>query len=168
MGELAQVVASLRCPRCIAGSLGVGPLHRCATCQGVWVDERTLRAHVGHDTGIPIRTSVGRRDRLPCAACRRPMEPLVLFEEPVDRCTEHGVWFDKHELEAVVERSRRARASVGPVPVSSPSVADSLAAEVAFEGTIAVVDIATDVAADSGVIDAVLDVLGGIFSAIDF
>lgn len=123
---------------------------------------------MGHNTGIPIRASVGRSFRLPCAACRQPMEPLVLFDEPVDRCTEHGVWFDKHELETVLERSRRARASIGPAPVSSPSVADSLGAEVAFEGTIAVVDIATDVAADSGVIDAILDVLGGIFSAIDF
>lgn len=168
MGELAQVVASLRCPRCAAGSLGVGPLHRCSSCQGVWVDDKTLRSHTGHDTGAAVRGSVAHRERLPCAACRAPMEPLLLFDEPVDRCTEHGVWFDKHELEAVVERSRRARASLGPTPVSSPSVADSLAAEVAFEGSIAVVDIATDVAADSGVIDAVLDVLGGIFSAIDF
>ena len=68
----------------MAGSLGTGPLHRCSTCQGVWVEEKTLRAHMGRSTGIPIRRSVGRTFRLPCVACRQPMEPLVLFDEPID------------------------------------------------------------------------------------
>jgi Zn-finger nucleic acid-binding protein len=153
----------LHCPRCPSSELSTGKLHRCGTCDGTWIDERELAERVSAMQERPGKSLAwsghSPRERLPCATCRQPMEPLLLYAVAVDRCTQHGVWFDRHELGLVLERSARLRAR--PV-VHAHGHGSTTALDVAAVG----VEIAFD-AAESGVIDAVLEVLGGLFSAID-
>jgi hypothetical protein len=37
-----------------------------------------------------------------CPACSEPMMSLVVERMPIERCTRHGVWFDRLELERVL------------------------------------------------------------------
>lgn len=104
------------------------------------------------------------RSGLPCTVCQQPMEPLRLFEVPVDRCHAHGVWFDHGELGKVLHRSAQqakaeglddSRWTTAEVAADVGDVALSVAAEAAEAG-------------GSGIVEGVLDVIGGIFSALDF
>ncbi len=108
------------------------------------------------------RTRVG----LPCAACREPMEPLDLLLEPVDRCKQHGVWFDKGELEAVV-RVCLASAPVAAAPSETDAVTDPAAAQPIPNCTIDVVamglDTTAEIATRAGFTSVILDILGGLF-----
>jgi hypothetical protein len=99
-----------------------------------------------------------KRIGLPCAVCKHTMETLLLFQIAVDRCHSHGVWFDKDELAEVLRRS-----TIKPARPSDPGTTLAIA-ELAGEGALAV----GEVAVDAGILEGVLDVLGGIFSAIDF
>lgn len=87
---------------------------------------------------------------LPCAVCRHRMEALQLFAVPVDRCHSHGVWFDHDELAEALRRS------AGHVRRPDGSRVDSaqLAAEVGDAGVMTVVE-------------GVVDVIGGLFAALD-
>jgi Zn-finger nucleic acid-binding protein len=41
-----------------------------------------------------------------CPVCDETMDEPLVFDVPIDRCEEHGMWFDKAELDRVLERSR--------------------------------------------------------------
>ncbi|MBA3463943.1 MAG: zf-TFIIB domain-containing protein [Deltaproteobacteria bacterium] len=43
----------------------------------------------------------------PCPACTTPMPTLTLAGIDLDRCTEHGVWFDPSELPAVLAKAKQ-------------------------------------------------------------
>jgi Zn-finger nucleic acid-binding protein len=124
-----------RCPRC-NGSLGEAPLGDvmalgCGACGGVFLDRATTQL-----LGDP--TSDGRHRRLAfprgeapppeaevrylmCPTCQQRMNRQAFLGGSgvvVDVCKDHGVWFDRGELGAVVtfvesgglERLRRRRA----------------------------------------------------------
>ncbi len=119
--------------------------------------------------------SVAVRSALPCVVCARPMDTLSLFEVPVDRCRAHGVWFDEHELAEVLRRSAAERVeeprdrSLGNAFDAIDLGADTveLGAAVAVEtGLDAGIEAAVEVGT-SGIIEGILDVLGGIFSVVD-
>lgn len=152
---------TLYCPRCPSHTLSSATLHRCGNCGGTWIDESALADRVAAMQSTAPRSlafvTSASRERLPCAACRSPMEALLLFSIAVDRCKHHGIWFDKHELEHVLSRSSHAR----PRP-ATPAVDAGAALDVAAAG----VEVAVE-AASSGVIEILLEVLGGILSAID-
>jgi Zn-finger nucleic acid-binding protein len=172
---------SLCCPRCPSSTLGEGPLHTCARCEGVWIAEHSLEEHVGR---IPppgtysCELSTVRRGLL-CAECGQTMQAINLVREPIDRCKQHGIWFDKHELRAVIERIGREISATPdhrrrPAPRKTSTrgevvtgVADALAFDLAVDGIATSVEVVGEVAA-SGALDALLELLGGIFSAIDF
>ena len=154
--------AIIHCPRCRQAELTGGDMRHCMQCKGSWVPEETLHAHISAMTSeVKPRvewTVTHKRIGLPCAVCKHTMETLLLFEIAVDRCHSHGVWFDKDELAEVLRRSTIKQ----PQP-SDPGTAFAIA-ELAGEGALAV----GEVAVDAGILEGVLDVLGGIFSAIDF
>lgn len=146
-------VATIECPRCRT-TLGDGELRHCSGCEGAWIPHETLVEHVGKmQLDEPRLAWAAATDRLglPCPVCRHRMEPLHLFEVPVDRCHSHGVWFDKHELAEALRRS------AGHVRRPDGSRVDSaqLAADVGDAGVLTAVE-------------AVVDVIGGLFSALDF
>jgi Zn-finger nucleic acid-binding protein len=167
--------ASAQCPRCHGRELTAGPLHHCAECAGTWIDEQTLSEHVGimtHAPPVSLEWSIVEdRARLPCATCREPMDALMLLDVPVDRCRPHGVWFDKSELSRVLENvAAPPPAVILPVPVP-PIAPDTIGSTLAFEvaGEVALgsaAEIAGEVGV--GVVEVILEVIGAIFSAIDF
>lgn len=154
--------APVQCPRCINSTLTTGDLQHCPSCKGTWVATDVLAAHVGKmQTSVSpkLRWKVDDRPGLPCAVCRTMMEAALLFETPVERCHQHGVWFDKNELSNVLHRSSGAverRESSDGVTVAE--VID--AADVATDAGLVIAE------AGSDVVDGVLDILGGIFGAL--
>lgn len=157
--------AAIHCPRCRTVELAAGELRHCVQCKGSWVPEEVLHSHISAMTA-EVKPKVEwtvthKRLGLPCAACKHTMETLLLFDIPVDRCHSHGVWFDKDELAEVLHRS-----TLVPRPGSDGDRALAVS-EVAGEVPFAVGELALD-AASTGILEGVLDVLGGIFSAIDF
>ncbi len=167
----------LRCPRCPSSTLSDGPFHECRRCEGVWIAEASLEQHVGT---LPAPGTISceiskTRAGLRCAVCSESMQPLDLMQEPVDRCKQHGIWFDKHELRAVVERVKARPAAPAPSVVDHPSTAslvadavtDAYVLEVAIDAAASGIEVVGEVAG-SGIGEAILEIIGGIFSAIDF
>jgi Zn-finger nucleic acid-binding protein len=145
----------------------------------VWISEQALDEHVGK---LPPPGSYSCevskvRTGLACAECGETMQALNLVREPIDRCKQHGIWFDKHELRAVIERiGRNISATPAGRPTGKPrprppaistGLADSLAFDIAIEGAAAGVEVIGEIAV-SGALEALLEIIGGIFSAIDF
>lgn len=178
----------LRCPVCPTEKLSAGALHHCTLCEGIWIDESTLSERVAgmrSDRPRHIEWEPMTSSERPCAACSEPMDALALYGVPVDRCVNHGVWFDRDELATVLERANAAPPtletpvmSLVPVAVASPNTTgidagDALyvAADVVTSG-FDIVDIAGTVGGavvDVGgfLLEGALHVLGEIFSAID-
>ncbi|MGN6105976.1 MAG: zf-TFIIB domain-containing protein [Kofleriaceae bacterium] len=107
------------------------------------------------------------RAALPCASCAEPMQALLLFDVPVDRCTVHGVWFDRDELSMVLLRaSRHDPATVAVIAAENRSVIDPSGA---IELTADAVDVAVDAVvdtSDSGVFEVVIDGVGVVAEAV--
>lgn len=61
------------------------------------VTERTARSLVVTGGGYSERH---------CPICDETMDEPRVFDVPIDQCEAHGMWFDKAELERVIERSK--------------------------------------------------------------
>ena len=169
--------SSMRCPRCPSSTLSDGPFHECRQCEGVWIAESSLEQHVGR---LPAPGEVSceiskTRAGLRCAECGESMQPLDLMHEPVDRCRQHGIWFDKHELRAVVERVKAAAPATPTASVVhhestaslvGDAVTDAYVMNVAIEAAASGIEIVGETTG-SGIGEAILDIIGGLFSAID-
>ena len=95
-----------RCPRCTIELVDAGSARSCTQCQGMWVAEGVLR-DMANDMPIPpepvdLRWHDDPRKQLACPSCTNAMDPVLLNRVPIDRCGEHGVWFDAGELAAVL------------------------------------------------------------------
>ncbi len=187
---------SASCPRCKV-PLDDQPLVRhCGRCKGSWIAEQVLHERVAEARGAqPGRTALTWRKEgraaLMCATCAEPMETLVVSDTPVDRCPRHGVWFDAGELAHVLAAVALAAAPLA-APAGDPggeSVAGELVeggVELALEsgevaaaaGEVAVATGEVAAAAGEGVFEVVIggvgvvaetvvDVIAGIFSALD-
>ena len=88
----------------------------CTECEGIWLDAGELelllddpeksKRLIESFVSDPACTERKRK----CPICYRKMEKVVVGrDEPrllIDRCMrEHGLWFDKGELEEIVERT---------------------------------------------------------------
>ncbi len=89
----------------------------CPDCEGVWLDSGELEL-IGEKAGTLQDRLLGALEapdgaqppgRRPCPVCGAAMREVEAATDPpitVDRCgREHGLWFDKGELEAVVKAS---------------------------------------------------------------
>jgi Zn-finger nucleic acid-binding protein len=95
-----------RCPRCTTELVDAGSMRGCATCNGHWVRAEILldMATRMQITARPIQLSwmADKHDALSCPTCGKAMEGWKLYEVAIDRCRNHGVWFDGGELMAVL------------------------------------------------------------------
>ncbi len=136
------------CPRCREVPLGDQPLVRhCSRCKGSWIAEETLHAHVAEVRGArPGRLTWRKEGRaaLMCAICAEPMETLVVRDTPVDRCPQHGVWFDANELAHVL-----AAVAVA-VPATAAAAADPGRESIVPELVEGGAELAIDAAAGAG------------------
>ncbi len=108
----------MRCPVCAVDMFVLEFEHVeidfCHQCSGVWLDSGELEM-IGERAGalegqllgvLSSPRTAGRRGKRPCPVCSRSMQMVSTQSDPpitVDRCpSEHGLWFDRGELSAVV------------------------------------------------------------------
>jgi ribosomal protein S27AE len=83
----------------------------CGTCGGVLVTEAALMAAVKsvlahHDAPeqLPFEAATQPEPARVCPRCAAQMTKHALYGIQIDRCEAHGVWFDKDELQSVLEQ----------------------------------------------------------------
>ena len=95
----------LRCPACAGSPLAFrGDQWTCEICTGSFVENAALAQMIAELTGAlwepPAPSSVaGTRA---CPACGDTMMVESMEEVAIDRCSPHGVWFDRGELETAL------------------------------------------------------------------
>ena len=96
------------CPSCRIDLVAVGTRLGCEQCKGVFVRAKEvdeLLRQMSSDVGRTIEqllTPGGSDVPRPCPRCETAMIVGVLDGVTIDRCVEHGIWFDATELSRVV------------------------------------------------------------------
>ena len=98
--DAGRYSAHVRCPACIDADLDKEG--NCRRCGGQWVDEQLVEHQAAH----ALRITGGRYSERHCPMCDEKMDEPLIFDVPIDRCEAHGMWFDKAELEKVLQRAR--------------------------------------------------------------
>ena len=106
MGAFRQL-ARMQCPHCRDAELDASTVHRCHRCHGTLIDEHALLERLAAmqlpEIPRPPEWSEQQRKTVrACPECSRTMETVALFGIHVDRCAEHGMWFNEGELAAVL------------------------------------------------------------------
>lgn len=141
------------CPRCRKVPLDDQPLVRhCGRCKGSWIAEQTLHERIAHAQGARpghgLTWHEEARAALTCAVCAEPMQTLVVADTPIDRCPQHGVWFDAKELAHVLA----VVAGVAtPVAVAAATTHEPAASGLVGDGVELAADVAIEVAAGPAV-----------------
>ena len=90
---------------------------KCAACEGAWVREDTLLAILEQRTSTFIELPWVPRPEdsapRPCAECTTPMQTLNLGSVALDRCAQHGVWFDANEMTTLLRQAKRFKTHLG-------------------------------------------------------
>src|SRR4051812_18003244 len=118
-------------------------LHGCPTCGGVWLDGEASRRVVEaiDPTVVGAADEESRRARqlqvdvsraAPCPVCAQPLRrmPIEQAQVDVDACEQHGVWFDRDELQRVI-RAVAPPSAPGAPPVTPPLAPPVVAATAA-------------------------------------
>jgi Zn-finger nucleic acid-binding protein len=114
----------MRCPRCKKTQFGHDiyqsvPVDRCGGCGGVWLDAGELGAILKAQGNKPFDPKLVRevmrsasagipeaekQSQEHCPKCNKAMSPLNFSYSSgviVDTCSDHGLWFDKGELQRI-------------------------------------------------------------------
>lgn len=108
-------VVESRCPHCRKRLVGVDvdgvKLQGCGRCGGVWVDNESALRILGAPKRIFVELStraaknaqIGatRSSQPVCAVCPALLDKTVIHRITLDICSDHGSWFDAHELAAL-------------------------------------------------------------------
>lgn len=104
------------CPRCASGLDPRGSRFVCGPCDGVLVPEAEVQELLGQVRSrmdqspigaLPFAPYTGSEPALTCPRCPARMDKHVLHGLTVDRCGEHGLWFDGTELAGVIAAAAR-------------------------------------------------------------
>ena len=107
---------SLNCPSCHAALTAAGRTERCARCDGAWIHEDVLVGMLQETASAMVFLPWLPRDppdpgqARACAVCAKAMQAVSLGTVALDRCAEHGVWFDASELAAVLKHAKEFKA----------------------------------------------------------
>jgi Zn-finger nucleic acid-binding protein len=95
-----------------------GRTMKCTTCEGAWVREDALVAILEQRASTLVELPwVEREDaHRPCAECASPMQTVNLGSVALDRCAQHGVWFDANELATLLRQVKRFKTHTDAVP----------------------------------------------------
>ena len=79
----------------------------CDECEGLFVESAALEVLAGEMIGQPwqLPPLSGVPGERRCPACAESLVVCELEGETVDRCAEHGVWFDPAELESALQHA---------------------------------------------------------------
>jgi Zn-finger nucleic acid-binding protein len=105
----------VRCPACSEAQLDKHG--SCHSCRGIWLPEELVRERLARS----LVFTGGHYSERYCPVCDEKMDEPLVFDVPIDSCSEHGMWFDKAELERVIERSKITgwHATAAPAPEDS-------------------------------------------------
>lgn len=103
----------MQCPHCSKALVTLEfsdlEVDYCFGCSGIWLDAgelEQLMAGCGDDAYLSTAASSQIREKARrCPLCRRRMEKISLGTVDrvmLDRCREHGIWFDAGELRKVL------------------------------------------------------------------
>jgi Zn-finger nucleic acid-binding protein len=92
----------MQCPRCHTQLGEVRDAHGCAACRGIWLSNAALQGRLSGAAIAPHEHAPAL-----CPVCTTWMQPIAIDNIELDRCFEHGVWFDGDELATL--RQRRAK-----------------------------------------------------------
>lgn len=150
----------LRCPRCALplSSTSVEWVSACGRCGGIFaartvgpVGAAVARAAEAASEGAAVR--VATTSPVSCPACRRTASRERFRGIDVDRCADHGIWFDRDELVHALQGTKpRTMKGLGGAAVSASNAAvaaDALGRPAALRGDEAI-DLA-DVGLDAAV-----------------
>ena len=97
------------CPVCDAPLEEAGSTARCRMCEGAWIPEEALVAILEQRAStlvaLPWQPRTGDKPR-PCASCKAEMQTVDLGDVQLDRCPDHGVWFDADELASLLREAK--------------------------------------------------------------
>jgi ribosomal protein S27AE len=95
---------TLACPVCAVAMAYAGERWACATCAGAFVENDALIAMVTEMTRAPWQLAplAGTAGTRPCPICPERLVRDMLGGVAVERCGEHGVFFEKDQLARVL------------------------------------------------------------------
>jgi Zn-finger nucleic acid-binding protein len=98
------------CPTCNVPLAVAGYTVRCGRCDGAWIHEDALVGMLQERTStlvfLPWQPRPKDTER-GCPVCKTPMQTANLGTVALDRCAEHGVWFDSGELAALLAQAKQ-------------------------------------------------------------
>jgi Zn-finger nucleic acid-binding protein len=104
------------CPTCNLPLAVAGYTERCGQCDGAWIHEDALVGMLQERTStlvfLPWQPRAKDAERR-CPVCRTAMQTANLGTVALDRCAEHGVWFDSGELAALLKQAKRFKTEPG-------------------------------------------------------
>lgn len=108
-------MADTRCPVDQTPLEEAGRTLRCTTCKGVWIAEDALVAILEQRAATLVDLPWAPREDKPrpCATCGLPMQTLNLGSVALDRCAQHGVWFDANELASLLRQVKQFKTDPG-------------------------------------------------------
>lgn len=105
------------CPVCRIELSQAGFTERCPKCTGAWIHEDALVGMMQERTSaivvLPWQPRARDEERV-CAVCAKPTQPVLLGTVALDRCAEHGVWFDPEELASLMKQAKHFKAEPPP------------------------------------------------------
>jgi Zn-finger nucleic acid-binding protein len=107
----------MNCPTCKVALEQAGRTFKCDRCDGAWVEAEVLvpLLEQSASTLIALPWQPNREDHVrACPACAASMETVKLGTVALDRCEPHGVWFDAHELAALIGQAKKFRTDTQP------------------------------------------------------
>jgi hypothetical protein len=115
--------ATYACTSCSAALTAMGTRLVCPSCQSCLVPlaevDNAMEAVSHARERAALHLSWGRAR--PCPRCAHPMAACTLNAIPVDHCQEHGVWFDRDELQQILF----AAATAGGAAVAAAGATNS-------------------------------------------
>ncbi len=121
----------MECPKDGASLVEAGGTHRCKTCDGAWIPEATLVGILEQRNATLVELAWAPREAdkaRPCAECKQAMQMVNLGNVELDRCAEHGVWFDANELTMLLRQSKRFKTAPPHEEAGDPNTHHNLLA----------------------------------------
>jgi Zn-finger nucleic acid-binding protein len=110
-------MAELLCPTCKTALAEAGYTVRCSTCDGAWIGEDALVGMLQERTStlvfLPWQPRPKDTER-GCPQCGKAMQTANLGSVALDRCADHGVWFDAGELASLLSQAKQFKTEPRP------------------------------------------------------
>jgi len=103
----------MNCPTCKQPLHQAGRTWKCDRCKGAWVRAEVLVPMLQQSASTLVELPWqpgGEALARQCPECGGRMHSVKLGTVSLDRCEQHGVWFDEKELAALLGQSKAFRA----------------------------------------------------------